>query len=91
MLLHVQHGLLGRLQHGIEAADDDHRQDDIAVLAADVDIAQDVIGDAPDEIGDPVQLALIHVSSRILRCAQNSSARACSLVDASITKRHSVA
>ena len=58
--LHVEHGLLGRLQHGIEAAQHGHRQDDVAVLAADVEVAQHVVGDAPDEVGDPVQLRSFH-------------------------------
>jgi hypothetical protein len=61
-LLHIQHGLLGRLQYGVEAADDDHRQDDIAVLAAHVDISQDVVSDAPDEVGDPVQVVVAHAA-----------------------------
>ena len=60
--LHVEHGLLGRLEHGVEPAQDGHRQDHVAVLAADVEVAQHVVGDAPDEVGDPVQLALFHVN-----------------------------
>ena len=59
--LHFEHGLFGRLQHGIETAEDGHRQDDIAVFAADEDVAQGVVGDAPDEVGDPVKLGLVHV------------------------------
>ncbi len=51
-----QHLLLGRLQHGVQAADDGHRQDEVAVLAAHVHVAQYVVGDAPDEVGDPVEL-----------------------------------
>ena len=58
--LHVEHGLLGRLEHGVEAAQDGHRQDDVAVLAADVEVAQDVVGDAPDEVRDPVQITVAH-------------------------------
>ena len=59
--LHVEHGLLGRLEHRVEAAQDGHRQDDVAVLAADVEVAQDVVGDAPDEVGDPVELNRFHL------------------------------
>ncbi len=58
--LHVEHGLLGRLEHRVEPAQDGHRQDDVAVLAADVEIPQHVVGDAPDEVRDPVELALFH-------------------------------
>jgi len=52
--LHVEHGLLGRLQHGVEPAQDGHRQDDVAVLAPHVEVAEDVVGDAPDEVDDGV-------------------------------------
>ena len=38
------------LQHGVEAADDGHGQDDVAVLAAHVDVAQDVVRDAPKTV-----------------------------------------
>ena len=63
--LHVEHGLLGRLQHRVEAAQHGHRQDDVAVLAAHVEVAQHVVGDAPDEVGDPVELALFHVTQQV--------------------------
>ena len=42
----------GRFQDGVEAADDGHGQDDVAVFAAHVDVAQHVVGDAPDEVAD---------------------------------------
>ena len=58
-VLHVEHGLLGRLEHRVEAAQDRHRQDDVAVLAAHVQVAQDVVGDAPDEIRDP-RIVAVH-------------------------------
>ena len=48
--------LLGRLQHRVESTQHGHRQDDIAVLAAHVEVAQDVVGDAPDEVGDPADV-----------------------------------
>ena len=50
--LHLQHGLLGRFEHCVEAAQDGHGQDDIAVFAADVNVAQDVVRDVPDEVGE---------------------------------------
>src|SRR5918999_1677006 len=49
-----------RLQHSVETTDDGHRQNNVTVLATNIDIAQDVIGDAPDKIGDPIELCTIH-------------------------------
>ena len=51
--LHVEDGLLGLFQHGIEPAQHRHREDDVAVLAADVEVAQHVVGDPPDVVRDP--------------------------------------
>ena len=53
----IEHGLLARLEHRIEAPQHRHRQDHVAVLAADVEVAQHVVRDTPDEVGDPVELA----------------------------------
>ena len=52
--LHVQYGLLGRLEYRIQAAQDRHRQDHITVLAPDIQIPEHIVGDAPDEVGNPV-------------------------------------
>ena len=52
--LHLEHLLLAVLQHSVQPAQHDHRQDDVAVLAADVEVAEDVVGDAPDVVGDPL-------------------------------------
>jgi len=52
--------LLAGLQHHIEPVNRGHRKNDVAVLAAHVQIAQYVIGDAPNEICDPGQLAVFH-------------------------------
>ena len=60
VLLHFTHSLIGRFQHGIQAAEDGHWQDDIAVFAPDKDVAQGVIGNAPDEVGDPGEVGLVH-------------------------------
>ena len=49
VVFHPQDRILRGLQDGIEAADDRHGQDDVAVLAAHVDVAQNVICDAPYE------------------------------------------
>ena len=56
--LRVEHDLLGGLKHGIESANDDHRQDHIAVLPADVQAAQDVFGNAPNKARQPDDVAL---------------------------------
>ncbi len=58
--LHVEDGLLGRLQHRVQAAQYGHGQDHVTVLAADVNVAEHVVGDAPGEVGDPVELRLVH-------------------------------
>jgi len=65
--LHVQHRLLGRLQHRIQPAQHGHRQDHVPVLAPDVKVPEDIVGNAPDEVGDPVQLTLFHAASQSLR------------------------
>jgi len=51
---------LRRLQHGVQPANDGHRQDHVAVLPADVDVAQDVVSNTPDEAGNRVVLCLVH-------------------------------
>ena len=51
-----QNGLLGGFEDRIEAAEDGHGEDDVAVLAADVDVAEDIVRDAPDVVGDPVEV-----------------------------------
>ncbi len=63
--LHVEHVLLGGLEHGVETAQHGHGQDDVAILAAHVQVAQDIVGDAPDEVGDPVELSLFHITPRV--------------------------
>ncbi len=57
-----QNHVLGGFEHGIEPAQYGEGQDDVAVLAAHVHVAQTVIGNVPDEVGDPLELALIHDS-----------------------------
>ena len=54
--LRVEDGLLGGFEDGVEAAEDGHGEDDVAVLAADVDVAEDIVRDAPDVVGDPVEV-----------------------------------
>ena len=55
-LLHVEDGLLGGFEDRVETAEDGHGEDDVAVLAADVDVAEDIVRDAPDVVGDPVEV-----------------------------------
>ena len=57
---HVQDRMLAALQHGVEAAQHRHRQDYVAVLAAHIEIPQHIVGDAPNEVRDPVQVAVAH-------------------------------
>ncbi len=59
-LLGVEHGLLGGLEDGVHAPQHAHRQDDIGVLAAPEEVAQDIVGDAPDEGDDAVMGCLVH-------------------------------
>ena len=60
--LHIEHGLLGRLEDCVEAAQNRHRKDHIAVLAANIQVAEHVVRNAPDEVSDPVQLSLFHLT-----------------------------
>jgi hypothetical protein len=60
IVFHRQNGLLGRFEHRIEAAQNRHRQDHVAIFAAHVEIAKGIIGDAPDEVRDPVQVSIVH-------------------------------
>ena len=55
---HLDHVLLGVFQHGVQSAQHGHRQDHVAVLAADVEVPQDIVRDAPDVVGDPVCVAV---------------------------------
>jgi len=60
-LLRVEHMRLGRLEDRVHAPDDAHGQDHVGVLAALEEVAQHVVGDAPDEGDDFVVRCLIHV------------------------------
>lgn len=64
--LDIEYLLLRRLQHGVHAPDNAHRQDYIGVLAAFEEIAQNIVGDAPDEGDDLVVRCLIHKSAEPL-------------------------
>ena len=58
--LHVEHRLFDVLKHRVQAAEHRHRKDDVAVLAADVQIPQHVVRDAPDVVGDPRGVVVAH-------------------------------
>ena len=72
----LKHLPLGRFEHRIHAPDDAHRQDDVRVLASLEEVAQNVVGDAPDERDDLVVGGLIHVHAtpnpHVLRAANLS-------------------
>ncbi len=59
-LFHLEDGSLGGFQDGVEPPDDSHGQDNVAILAPDVNIPKNVVSNAPDEVGDPVELASLH-------------------------------
>ena len=46
-----EHGVLGRLEHAVEPAQDGERQDDAAVLVGLV-VAAEQVGDGPEEGGE---------------------------------------
>jgi hypothetical protein len=64
--LHGEHGLLGRFQHRIQAAKHDHGQDHVTIFAARKEVAKDVVGNAPDEVCDPVEIAVAHACPVLL-------------------------
>ena len=55
-LLGFQHRFLRLLQDRVDAAQNEHRQNHIRVFAALEQIAQHVVGDTPDKVGNPVKL-----------------------------------
>ena len=67
--LHPENRVLRRLQDGIQAPNDGHGQDDVAVLAAHIHVAQHVVSDTPDKAAD-VQA----VQARVLLFADIHSA-----------------
>ena len=50
----------GGFEDGVHAADDAHGEDDVGVLAAFEEVAEDVVGNAPDEGDDFVVGGLVH-------------------------------
>jgi hypothetical protein len=64
---HVEHGFFRRLQHSIESTKNRHRQDHIAILAANVEVPEHVICDSPDEVSNPVEIPI----TQILKSSEN--------------------
>ena len=60
--LHVQDGLPFGLQQRVQTANHRHRENDISIFATDIHVPKDVVGNAPDEVGDPGKLCLIQVA-----------------------------
>jgi hypothetical protein len=59
--LHLgQDGVLAVLEQAVDAPQDEHGEDDVAVFAADEDVAKAVIGDRPDEGNDFVVGGVVH-------------------------------
>ena len=52
----VQNGPLGGFEHIVEPSPHRHGEDHVALLAANVDIAEHIVGDAPDVAGNPIQV-----------------------------------
>jgi len=59
----LEHVVLSGGEHSIEALEHDHREDYVAVLAAHIEVAENVVGDSPEEVGDPVDVLVVaHVT-----------------------------
>ncbi len=62
----VEHGFavddrfFGGFKERVQPANHSHRQDNVAVFAADVNVTQDIVGYVPDEISDPSELSRVH-------------------------------
>ena len=88
VLLHSEHSVFGRFQYRIQSADNGHGQDDVPVLAADVDIPQHVIGDAPNETTNiEYAQAMLLLTLPYLRYGRFASKRS-HLRSASLVVRH---
>ncbi len=59
-LLLCEDGGFGGFEDGVEAAKDAHGKDDVGLIAAFEEVAEDVVGNAPDERDDFVVGGLVH-------------------------------
>ena len=48
-------------QHGVEAPENRHGEYHVPVLTPDVEVAEKVVGDSPDEVGNGAQLGILHL------------------------------
>ena len=63
----LEHGLLGRFEQSVEAAQDHHGKDDITVFATDIHVAKAVVCDAPNEGNKGIVGGLVHsISSGLI-------------------------
>ena len=61
--MHLKHFILSGGEHSIEALQDDHRQDHVAVLAAHIEVTKYVVSNSPEEVCDPVDVLVVaHVT-----------------------------
>ena len=56
----LEDGGFGGFEDGVEAAEDAHGEDDVGIFAASEEVAEDVVGDGPDEGDDFVVGGLVH-------------------------------
>jgi hypothetical protein len=59
-LLLCEDGWFGGFEDGVEAAKDAHGKDDVGLIAAFEEVAEDVVGNAPDEGDDFVVGGWVH-------------------------------
>ena len=59
-LFHLQHRRFRRLKQRVEAANDGHRQNHVAVFAAHVHVAQHIVGNAPNKVNKRRVKLIIH-------------------------------
>ena len=67
---YIEHGLFGRFKHGVHAADDTHGENDVWVFAPLEEVAEDIVGYAPDKgynfvVGDFVHEMLFSGNSEV--------------------------
>ena len=76
-LFGFEDGLFGGFENGVHAADDAHGEDDVGVFAALEEVAEDVVGDAPDEGDDFVVGGLVQYGGGSLSSLSVAGSRRC--------------
>jgi len=59
-LFGFEDGWFGGFEDGVKTSKDAHGEDDVGVFAAFEEVAEDIVGDAPDEGDDFVMGGLVH-------------------------------